>query len=97
MKLLSRIGLGSITFLLLFNLISCNNDDSVSISFDSDMEVSGKMFAQKDITPGLPENWDEFEFVVLEFMITTPQRFQVGFTTEEGYNELRVMSYTPKG
>ena len=30
-------------------------------------------------------------------MITTPQRFQVGFTTETGYNELRVMSYTPNG
>jgi len=30
-------------------------------------------------------------------MITTPQRFHVGFTTETGYNELRVMSYTPNG
>jgi len=30
-------------------------------------------------------------------MITTPQRFQVGFTTDSGYNELRVMSYTPNG
>ena len=30
-------------------------------------------------------------------MISTPQRFQVGFTTSEGYNEVRVMSYTPNG
>ena len=61
------------------------------------MEVSGMKFSMDEISPGLPANWDEFEFVVLEFMISTPQRFQVGFTTDEGYNEVRVMSYTPNG
>ncbi len=54
-------------------------------------------FALEDISPGLPLDWDEYEYVVLEFMITSPQRFHVGFTTETGYNELRVMSYTPNG
>ncbi len=54
-------------------------------------------FALEDISPGLPADWDDFEYVVLEFMITTPQRFQVGFTTRAGYNELRVMNYTPNG
>lgn len=61
------------------------------------MEVSGKKFALKDISPGLPANWDEYNFVVLEFKISTAQRFHVGFTTDWGYNELRVMSYTPNG
>ena len=61
------------------------------------MEVSGSKFALEDIRPGLPSDWDGYEFVVLEFMITTPQRFHVGFTTETGYNELRVLSYTPNG
>jgi len=65
------------------------------IRFDSSKEVSGRKFAIKDITPGLPRNWDEYNFVVLEFKITTSQRFNVGFTTDSGYNELRVMSYTP--
>ena len=72
-------------------------DRTVKIKFDSTKEVSGQKFALSDITPGLPENWDGYEYVVLEFRITTAQRFQVGFTTDSGYNELRVMSYVPNG
>ena len=82
--------------LILIPLISCQQD-YVSVNFDSDKEVSGMKFALEDISPGLPLDWDEYEYVVLEFMITSPQRFHVGFTTETGYNELRVMSYTPNG
>ncbi|ASB49335.1 hypothetical protein [Alkalitalea saponilacus] len=78
-------------------LFSCCEKGYHEIRFDSSKEVSGKMFALKDISPGLPENWDEYNYVILEFMITTPQRFNVGFTTNSGYNELRVMSYTPNG
>ena len=65
------------------------------IRFDNTKEVSGQKFAIKDITPGLPRDWDEYNFVVLEFRITTAQRFNVGFTTDNGYNDLRVMSYVP--
>lgn len=67
------------------------------VKFDNSKEVSGKKFAIVDITPGLPSDWDEYNFVVLEFRSTTAQRFQVGFTTDSGYNELRVMSYVPNG
>jgi hypothetical protein len=70
---------------------------TVKIQFDSNKEVSGKKFAIRDITQGIPTNWDGYNFVVLEFRITTPQRFHVGFTTETGYNELRVMSYCANG
>ena len=52
-------------------------------------------FALKDINPDLPTNWDDYNFVVLEYKISTAQRFQLGFTTDWGYNELRVMSYVP--
>ena len=69
--------------------------ESFTIKFDSSYEVSGHKFAIRDIHPDLPRNWDEYNFVVLEFRITTAQRFQVGFTTDYGYNELRVMSYLP--
>ena len=89
-------GFRAIIFILLTALVSCNQD-YVSISFDSKKEVSGMKFALEDISPGLPADWDGYAYVVLEFMISTPQRFQVGFTTETGYNELRVMSYTPGG
>ncbi len=77
-------------------IVSCKSD-YVEIRFDSSSEVSGRKFALEDIAPGLPGDWDGYEYVVLEFMITTPQRFHVGFTTETGYNELRVMSYTANG
>jgi len=87
--------------LILFVICSAINSGcsqkSVKIKFDSSMEVSGAKFALKDISPGLPGNWDDYNFVVLEFRSSTPQRFQVGFTTESGYNELRVMSYTANG
>jgi hypothetical protein len=96
MHLFTQTVLRGLTFLLLFTFLSCNQD-YVSVNFDSEMEVSGMKFAMEDISPGLPADWDEYEYVVLEFMITSPQRFHVGFTTETGYNELRVMSYTPKG
>jgi len=65
------------------------------IRFDNSKEVSGQKFAIRDINPDLPQNWDEYNFAVLEFRITTSQRFHVGFTTDYGYNELRVMSYVP--
>jgi hypothetical protein len=69
--------------------------ETFTIKFDNTKEVSGRKFALRDIAPGLPRDWDEYNFVTLEFRITTSQRFHVGFTTDEGYNELRVMSYTP--
>jgi len=89
-------GLRELFFIIPIFLFSCQRD-YVEIHFDSDMEVSGQKFALSDIAPGIPSDWDGYEYVVLEFMITTPQRFHVGFTTETKYNELRVMSYTPNG
>ncbi|HEY3388692.1 MAG TPA: hypothetical protein VGK38_03915 [Prolixibacteraceae bacterium] len=85
-----------VTFGIL-SLKQCNAQNLVKIQFDSGKEVSGQKFAIKDISPGLPTNWDAYNFVVLEFKSTTPQRFQVGFKTETGYNELRIMSYTANG
>ena len=96
MHLFTQTALRGLTFLILFTSVSCNQD-YVTISFDSEKEVSGMKLSLEDISPGLPADWDDYEYVVLEFMITSPQRFQVGFTTETGYNELRIMSYTPNG
>ncbi|MDO4948925.1 MAG: hypothetical protein Q4E55_01970 [Bacteroidales bacterium] len=77
-------------------LVACTSEPrSKVVEFDSSMEVSGEKFAIGDITAGLPMNWDEYNYVVLEYKITTAQRFHVGFTTADGYNELRVMCYVP--
>ncbi len=72
-----------------------STEQTFKVQFDSTKEVSGKKFALKDINPELPLNWDGYKFVVLEYKITTAQRFQLGFTTDSGYNELRIMSYVP--
>ena len=83
-------------FIALLFLTQCiASSDGFKIQFDSSKEVSGRKFAIRDINPDLPRNWDEYNFVVLEFRITTSQRFHVGFTTDYGYNELRVFSYLP--
>jgi hypothetical protein len=63
--------------------------------FDGSREISGTRFALRDINPDLPRDWDEYNYLVLEYKITTPQRFQFGLTTDDGYNELRLMSYVP--
>lgn len=94
--MINKLKYSVLLFILLLFLTACGND-YVSISFDSEMEVSGAKFSLEDISPGLPSDWDVYQYVVLEFKISTPQRFQVGFTTEKGYNEVRVMSYTANG
>ncbi len=96
MKFVTKQSIGLLMIMSLL-LNSCQQSDEFVVKFDSRHEVSGKKFAIKDISPDLPRDWDEYNYVVIEFMITTPQRFQVGFTTETGYNELRVMSYTANG
>ncbi len=100
MKLITKLS-SLIVYLVLICLLSqsCDKarDKSFKIQFDSSKKVSGQKFAIKDINPGLETDWSDYNFVVLEMMITTPQRFQVGFTTDVGYNEIRVMSYVPNG
>lgn len=86
-----------LSFTALLFLWQCSSPKTFKIQFDSTKEVSGKKFALKDIAPDLPANWDDYNFVVLEFKSSTAQRFQLGFNTDWGYNELRVMSYVPNG
>ena len=77
MQFLTQIGFRGVIFLMLFTLVSCNRD-YVSIPFDSEKEVSEMKFSLEDISPGLPTDWEGYEYVVLEFMITSSQRFHVG-------------------
>jgi hypothetical protein len=86
----------AVTALLLFTQCTPTPKE-FKVRFDSNYEVAGQKFALQDINPDLPRNWDEYNYVVLEYRITTAQRFHVGFTTDYGYNELRVMSYLPNG
>ena len=60
---------------LVLGLTSCHTNDSVKFQFDSKKIVSGKKIAIKDIAPQLPTDWDEYDYVTIEFRSTTPQRF----------------------
>ncbi len=90
------LGIGLVVMITLL-VVSCNSPKTFRIDFDNTKEYSGKKFEIKDISPGLPTNWDEYNYVVIEFKSTTAQRFQLGFTTDYGYNELRVMTYVANG
>ena len=83
------------SILLIALLTSCSSSSKFIIKFDNTKEMSGEKFSLKDINPNLPDNWDDYNYVVLKYKITTAQRFRLGFTTKTGYNELRVMSYVP--
>jgi len=76
-------------------LLAACGPKTARFTFDGSKEMSGTKFALKEINPDLPADWDDYNFVVLEYKIGTAQRFQLGFTTDWGYNELRVMSYVP--
>lgn len=85
-----------LSFLLIILLLACcQKESALKVTFHPEHEVSGAKIAIKDINPDLPRDWSDYNFVTLEFRISTPQRFQVGFTTDSGYNDLRVMSYCP--
>lgn len=80
---------------LIVLLSACQANEPIKFQFDSNKIVSGKKIALKEIAPDLPSDWSEYNYVTIEFRSTTPQRFQLGFTTDEGYNELRLISYVP--
>jgi hypothetical protein len=40
--------------------------------------VSGQTFALREIAPGLPSDWSEYNYLALEMKASSPQRFYVG-------------------
>ena len=77
-------------------LLACQTEKPAQvIRFDGSKEMSGQKLALHTINPDLPTTWDDYPSVVLEYKISSAQRFQLGFTTQSGYNELRIMSYVP--
>jgi predicted esterase YcpF (UPF0227 family) len=92
---MKNILITTVLLLTVLLAVQCDSPQTFTIKFDPSKEVSGQKFAISDISPGLPRDWDEYNYVTLEFKSTTSQRFQLGFTTDNGYNELRIASYVP--
>ena len=65
------------------------------IHFDSQRTKSGRKIALRDLNAKLPTDWTAYKYVGIEFRASTTQRFLVGFTTENGYNELQAHTYAP--
>lgn len=84
----------------LLSLQSCNQSkqpsakNPLTINFDSKYEVAGQKFSVQDLGLENSGTWDKYNYLVLEMKASSPQRFQVGFNTSWGYNELRMMPYS---
>jgi len=96
-SIVTSLRLFVVSFFIVMILGGCSDSEhsAFHFQFDSKKQVSGKKWAIRDISPDLPADWSPYNYVVLEYKISTAQRFNVGFTTDAGYNELRVMSYVP--
>jgi hypothetical protein len=55
------------------------------MQFDSSAERPSFAFALKDLAPGLPSDWEEYNYLVLEMKASSPQRFYVGPVTAGGF------------
>lgn len=86
-----------IAFLLLSSTLGVKaqpaKEQLLKLTFQSKYEVAGEKFSLKDLGLESSDTWDKYNYLVLEMKASSPQRFQIGFQTDWGYNELRVMPY----
>jgi hypothetical protein len=54
------------------------------MQFDSSQPVSTYSWALKDLAPGLPSDWSDYNYLVLEMKASSPQRFTIGPVTAGG-------------
>ncbi len=82
-----------------FNIIvaQSNLKNHLKITFESKYEIAGQMFSLNDLGLQSSDTWDKYNYLVLELRPSSPQRFQIGFNTNWGYNELRIMPYAVGG
>lgn len=69
----------------------------VVFDFDKTKVMAGKKISLKEFDEKFPSDWSPYNYLVLEMTSSTAQRVYLGLTTEDGYNELRLIFYAPKG
>ncbi len=82
-----------VLFLLLTAGVFANIKQTLKIKFESKYEVAGQKFSLKQLGLAPSAQWDKYQYLVLEMKASSSQRFQIGFNTDWGYNELRIMPY----
>ena len=53
-------------------------------------DVSTVQWPLADLDPGLPDNWKDYEFLVVEFRASSSQRFELGLVGESGSVSKRI-------
>ncbi|MDR1380845.1 MAG: hypothetical protein LBJ47_05125 [Tannerella sp.] len=67
-------------------LPSCKKSSgTIVMQFDSSQPVSSCSWALRDIAPGLPSDWSDYNYLVLEMKASSPQRFSIGPVTAGGF------------
>ena len=71
-------------FLMVFLFLSgCYKPDKTySVTFNDNL--TKYKWAIAELNPDLPSDWSSYKYLVLEMKISSPQRFKLGFTTENG-------------
>lgn len=74
-----------------------SSEKPLKVVFESKYEVAGQKFGMEDLGLNSYDSLDKYDFLILEIRPSSPQRFQVGFNTSWGYDELRIMPYAIGG
>ena len=78
-----------VLFALFFlGLVSCQNDKPLSHTFDSSKSIDSHEFSLKALNIAA-DNWESYNYLVLEVRSSTAQRFLLGIHTDNGLHEKR--------
>lgn len=80
--------LSTLTFIT-FIFFSCANKKNLVLTFDSTKNIDSVELALKVLGPDFADNWEEFNYLVLEMRASTAQRFLLGIDTDNGLHEKR--------
>lgn len=78
-------------------LVLLHEKENIVFNFSKERTMAGKKISLKEFDKDFPTDWRPYNYLVLEMTSSTAQRVYLGLTTDDGYNELRLIFYAPKG
>lgn len=78
-------------------LVLLPEKENIVFNFSKKRTMAGKKISLKEFDKDFPTDWRPYNYLVLEMTSSTAQRVYLGLTTDDGYNELRLIFYAPKG
>lgn len=81
-----RIPKSIIPLLAALFLFACTpSPQSLQMTFSSAEEMSAHSWTLEELTADLPDDWSNYNYLILEMKASSPQRFQTGPITPEGW------------